>query len=54
MTRHGRIYQPRQGDAQAPQGQRLDDTMMALLGTAMRPAEVLDPTPRYSSDDLPG
>lgn len=52
MTRHGRAYQPRQADPQAPVGHRLEDSMAALLGAPLRPSEVLDPTPWYRYDSL--
>lgn len=52
MARHGRTYRPVAGDEAAPQGHRLDDMMVALLGDAMRPSDVLDPSQWYAYDDL--
>ncbi len=48
----GLAYAPEASVAGAPAGHRLDDPLVALLGEAMTPAEVLDPTPWYDYDDL--
>ena len=48
MTRRGRNYLPRRN--QGPQGHRVDSLMMAVLGDAMTPADVLDPSPWYTYD----
>jgi tyrosinase len=37
---------------QCPQGHRLEDQMLALLGDSLTPAEVLDPTAWYVYDQL--
>jgi Fur family transcriptional regulator, ferric uptake regulator len=43
MAREGPTYRPVDGDPDAPQGHRLNDQMLALLGDPLTPAEVLDP-----------
>jgi tyrosinase len=50
MAQHGPVYQPPAN--QGPRGHRLNSTMVALLGEALTPADVLDPTPWYSYDTL--
>jgi len=52
MTRHGRSYLPSGSERDAPQGHRLQDTMLTLLGQAQRPADVLDAATWYSYDSL--
>jgi len=52
MARRGRVYRPRAADPGAPQGHRLDDIMMTLLGQPLRPSDVLDPSPWYTYDNL--
>lgn len=52
MSREGLEYRPLDEDADAPQGHRLDDAMVALLGDSLRPADVLDPTDWYVYDKL--
>lgn len=52
MVDHGRNYRPDQADADAPVGHRLNDTMVALLGRPLRPADVLDASAWYVYDDL--
>jgi tyrosinase len=52
MAREGPIYRPVDGDPDAPQGHRLNDQMLALLGDPLTPAEVLDPTAWYVYDQL--
>lgn len=52
LTQRGRTYAPTSADADPPSGQKLDDTMVTLLGEPMRPADVLDPSAWYSYDAL--
>jgi tyrosinase len=52
LVQRGRSYLPGPGDDQAPTGQRLDDTMVTLLGEPLRPSDVLDPTPWYGYDTI--
>lgn len=52
MAREGSAYRPVEGDPDAPQGHRLNDRMLALLGDPLTPAEVLDPTAWYVYDQL--
>lgn len=52
MEQHGPQYRPVAGDGDAPAGHRLDDSMVALLGGSLRPAEVLDASAWYVYDDL--
>lgn len=52
MSTHGRAYRPVQEDADGPEGHRVDDPMMAVLGAPLRPSDVLDPEPWYRYDDL--
>jgi tyrosinase len=52
MAREGTTYRPVDGDANAPQGHRLNDQMLALLGDSLTPSEVLDPSPWYVYDQL--
>jgi tyrosinase len=53
MTRNGRTYHPAGAEPGAPQGHRLDDAMLALLGQALTPSQVLDASTWYSYDALP-
>ena len=53
MTRHGRTYHPMGDESEAPQGHRLDDAMIALLGQSLTPGQVLDASTWYSYDALP-
>jgi tyrosinase len=53
MARNGRTYRPTGTEAGAPTGHRLNDPMVALLGQALTPAQVLDPTAWYAYDELP-
>lgn len=50
MARAGRQYQPRNN--QGPRGHRLGDSMIAILGESLRPADVLDPFEWYGYDSL--
>ena len=52
MAREGQTYRPVDGDPDAPQGHRLNDQMLALLGDSLTPAELLDPTAWYVYDQL--
>jgi tyrosinase len=52
LTQRGRTYLPTTADEQAPTGQRLDDTMVTLLGDALRPADVLDASTWYAYDTI--
>ena len=52
MAREGPTYRPMDGDPAAPQGHRLNDQMLALLGDPLTPAQVLDPTAWYVYDEL--
>lgn len=52
MTRHGRMYRPIAGDPGAPNGHKLDDSLVALLGASLKPSDVLDVANRYDYDDL--
>jgi tyrosinase len=52
MAQQGRSYRPTAADANAPLGHRLQDGMVALLGDAMSPADVLDPAQWYAYDQL--
>jgi tyrosinase len=52
MAREGLTYRPVEGDPDAPQGHRLEDQMVALLGDSLTPAQVLDPTAWYVYDQL--
>ncbi len=53
MVTRGRTYEPAPAEPGAPSGHRLDDTMVALLGGAMTPRQVLDPSAWYAYDALP-
>jgi tyrosinase len=53
MTRNGRTYLPTGAEPNAPTGHRLNDAMVALLGQALTPAQVLDPAAWYAYDALP-
>jgi tyrosinase len=53
MTGHGRTYQPTAAQAGAPEGHRLDDALVALLGQSMTPAQVLNPAAWFTYDRLP-
>jgi tyrosinase len=50
MVDNARLYEPPSNEG--PDGHRVDDIMVALLGDAMRPQELLDPSPWYSYDTL--
>jgi len=52
MHLHTRYYRPSDGDSGAPEGHRLNDAMMTLLGKSLRPAAVLDPSDWYDYDKL--
>jgi tyrosinase len=52
MAREGPTYRPVAGDPEAPQGHRLEDQMVALLGDSLTPAQVLDPAAWYVYDQL--
>jgi len=52
MRQHGRQYRPTSTDAGAPVGHRIDDLMVTLLGTPLRPSDTLDPSAWYVYDDL--
>jgi tyrosinase len=48
----GLPYLPTATTPGAPAGQRLDDPMVALIGAALRPQDVLDPSEWYEYDSL--
>ena len=50
MATNGRVYEP--GAGIGPAGHRVDELMVAVLGEALRPQDVLDPTPWYRYDSL--
>ena len=50
MMNNARNYRPVAGEG--PQGHRIDDFMVAILGERLRPIDVLDPTQWYQYDDL--
>ena len=50
MSQHGQTYQPVGNEG--PVGHRLNDTMFAILGEALTPAQVLDVSARYTYDSL--
>ena len=50
MNNTGRQYAPLAG--QGPQGHRIDDAMIAILGSSLTPQDVLDPSPWYDYDSL--
>lgn len=52
MNREGPKYRPLDADGDAPEGHRLDDAMVTLLGEPLRPTDVLDPTDWYVYDQL--
>ncbi|PZS28442.1 MAG: monooxygenase [Pseudonocardiales bacterium] len=52
MGWHGRSYRPVAGDPAAPDGHKLDDPLVALLGASLKPSDVLDSTAKYRYDDL--
>lgn len=53
MSAHGRRYVPDgSGPGGSVAGHNLNDPMVALLGASLTPAQVLDPSPFYSYDDL--
>jgi hypothetical protein len=52
MAVRGRLYRPTAQDPDAPAGHRLDDVMTTLLGEAVRPTQVLDPSRRDTYDTL--
>ena len=47
-SRRGRSYVPQRN--QGPHGHRIDSLMMAVIGDAMTPADVLDPSRWYPYD----
>lgn len=54
MGRHGRVYEPPQSAPDDLAGQRLEDTMYSILvQQQVTPADMLDPGPFYSYDELP-
>jgi tyrosinase len=53
MIKHGRTYAPVGNEPDAPQGHRLNDSMIALLGQPLTPRQVLDPRDWYRYDALP-
>jgi len=48
MDRNGREYQP--GRNRGPQGHRFDSTMVSIIGQALSPEQVLDPSVWYAYD----
>jgi tyrosinase len=52
MRDRGRAYRPTEADTDAPLGHRREDTMVALLGDPLRPADVLDPSATNDYDTL--
>ena len=50
MVRHARTYRPR--PSEGPQGHRIDDLMVAILGDPLTPSDVLEPSTWYSYDSL--
>ncbi|MEM7059253.1 MAG: tyrosinase family protein [Pseudomonadota bacterium] len=48
MGRHGQNYAP--GRNRGPQGHRIDSTMFAVIGAALTPEQVLDPSSWYAYD----
>lgn len=50
--RPGRPYAPTGTQGSNSNGHNLNDAMVALLGASMTPADVLDPAPWYSYDNL--
>lgn len=50
MMNQGRDYRPQVGEG--PQGHRINDAMVAILGQSLRPIDVLDPAQWYAYDDL--
>jgi tyrosinase len=50
--RPGRPYEPTGTPGADSPGHNLNDNMVALLGATMTPADVLDPSPWYSFDNL--
>jgi tyrosinase len=50
MRKHGRVYRPTTSDSDAPVGHRLDDVMVTLLGSPMRPSDTLDASEWYVYD----
>jgi tyrosinase len=50
MMAQGRDYRPQIGEG--PQGHRIDDSMVAILGESLRPIDVVDPSQWYQYDDL--
>jgi tyrosinase len=53
MVARGRTYVPNGTEPNAPVGHRRNDTMVALLGQALTPAQVLNPAAWYAYDQLP-
>ena len=49
MGLHGPIYQP--GRGRGPLGHRIDSTMFAVMGEALTPERVLDPSSWYVYDN---
>lgn len=50
MATHGQVYRPRANEG--PRGHRINDRMVAILGAAMTPSDVLDPAQWYAYDSL--
>ncbi len=50
MEQHGREYRPKNNEG--IEGQRIDSTMLAIIGDALTPAETLNPSQWYSYDSL--
>lgn len=50
MMNNSRDYRPQVGEG--PQGHRINDVMVSIIGDSMRPIDVLDPAQWYSYDDL--
>jgi tyrosinase len=48
MGRHGPAYAP--GRNRGPQGHRIDSTMFSIIGAALTPEQILDPTSWYAYD----
>ncbi|MEO1273935.1 MAG: tyrosinase family protein, partial [Pseudomonadota bacterium] len=48
MTRNGQVYEP--GRNRGPQGHRIDSTMVSIIGEALTPEQVLDPSSWYAYD----
>lgn len=50
MINQGRDYRPQVGEG--PQGHRINDSMVAILGDSMTPIDVIDPAQWYQYDEL--